>query len=354
MKIFLSILLIYFTVIGHTHAQYNKTYKLTLAQTWPLNLPILNSITKNFAKLANEMSAGRLQIRVDSANKHKAPFAIFDLVKSGQYDLGHSASYYWRGKDANTLYFTSMPFGMTVGEQYAWYNYGGGNQLMNKVYNKHGLTSIIGGNTGNQMGGWFKKEINSIEDLQGLKIRIAGLAAEIMARVGANPVNIPPADLFTSLDRGTIDAVEWIGPAFDLKMGFHKIAKYYYTGWHEPAGEAQFLINNKKLATLPKDLRKILITAMYLSAYEAYGQSTYENANNWQIMRTDYPDIIVKTFPKTVLKALKKANDEILIEHAKKDKLAKEIINSQINFLKKAREWTNISDKTYLNSTSDL
>ncbi len=350
MKMFYLILLLCFTNISYA----TTTHKLTLAQTWPANLPILSDITKRFVKLVNDMSDGRLQVRVDSANKHKSPFGIFDLVKTGKYDLGHSASYYWKGKDANTLYFTSMPFGMTTPEQYAWFVYGGGQQLMDEVYNKHNIISIPGGNSGNQMGGWFKKEINSLADLQGLKIRISGFAAEIMAKVGAKPVNIAPAELYSALDRKTIDAVEWISPAFDLQMGFQKIASYYYTGWHEPAGEAQFLINKDKFATLNKDLQKILITAMRLSAYDAYAQSNYENAKSWQIIKQKYPSISIKTFPKSVLKALKKANDELLIVRAKQNPLAKRIINSQLEFLKKARAWTNISDKVYLESTDGI
>ncbi len=350
MKILLFILSLLF--INTTYAA-NTVHKLTLAQTWSENTPILSDVTRQFAKLAYDMSDGRLQIRIDSANKHKAPFGIFDLVRTAQYDLGHSASYYWKGKDINTLYFTTMPFGMTTPEQYAWFVYGGGQELMDKVYNKYGIKSIPGGNTGNQMGGWFKKEINSLKDLQGLKIRITGFAAEIMAKVGAKPVNIAPAELYSALDRKTIDAVEWISPVFDLKMGFNKIAPFYYTGWHEPAGEAQFLINNKKFATLPNDLQNILIAAMRLSAYDGYAHSTYENAQSLQIIQQN-SNITIKHFPKPVLKALKKANDELLLEQANKNKLSKKIINSQLKFLKKVRAWTKISDQTYLENTEGL
>lgn len=211
----------------------DKVYRLKLAETWGPNFPIFGDATKNMAKMAEEMSNGRLQIRIDSANKHKAPLGVFDMVKSGQYDMGHSASYYWKGKVPNTLYFTSMPFGMLPTEQYAWFYYGGGMELMEKVYSPHNLLSFPGGNTDTQMGGWFQKEINSVEDLQGLKMRIPGFAGEILAELGAKPTNIAPGELYTSLERRTIDALEWVGPSLDLRMGFHKIAPYYYTGWHE-------------------------------------------------------------------------------------------------------------------------
>ncbi len=327
-------------------------YRLKLAQTWPTNFPIFGDTVENFARLANEMSNGRLVIRIDSKNKHKAPLGVFDMVKSGQYDLGHSGSYYWKGKDINTLFFTSMPFGMIASEQRAWFIYGGGQELMDKVYAKHGMKSIMGGSTGNQMGGWFQKEIKSVKDLQGLKMRIPGFAGEIMAEVGAKPVNIPAGELYTALDRGTIDALEWVGPSLDLRMGFHKIAPYYYTGWHEPGTELQFLINLKKFQTLPKDLQNILVSAMKLAGYEMYAQSEYESAKNWATMKTDFPNIKIKTFPKPVFDALRAANDKLLAELSAANPVSKEIIESQSSYLKKARAWTQISEQAYLNSQS--
>jgi TRAP-type mannitol/chloroaromatic compound transport system substrate-binding protein len=333
--------------------QNNKIYTLKLAETWPSNFPIFGDTTKKFAQLANEMSNGRLIIKIDSKNKHKAPLGIFDFVKSGQYDLGHSGSYYWKGKDINTLFFTSMPFNMTAVEQQAWFAYGGGQELMDEVYAKHGVKSIIGGNTGNQMGGWFKKEINSLADLQGLKMRIPGFAGEIMAAVGAKPTNIPAGELYTALDRGTIDALEWVGPSLDLRMGFHKIAPYYYTGWHEPGSEMQFLINLKKYESLPSDLQTILTVAMKYAAYDMYARSNHESAKNWASMKKSYPNIKIKTFPKPVFDALKAANKRLLDELAAKDSLSKEIIESRRNYLEKIRAWTKISDQAYLNSLDD-
>ncbi|GLQ71640.1 TRAP transporter substrate-binding protein [Vibrio penaeicida] len=327
-----------------------KIYRLKLAETWGPNTPILGDATKNMAKLAKEMSNGRLDIRVDSANKHKAPLGIFDMVKSGQYDLGHSSSYYWKGKVPNTLYFSSMPFGMMSTEQYAWFYRGGGMELMQKVYTPHNLLSFPGGNSDIQMGGWFKKEINSVDDLKGLKIRIPGFAGEVMARIGAKPTNIAPGELYTSLERGTIDALEWVGPAFDLRMGFQKIAPYYYSAWHEPGSETQFLVNKRVWDKLPKDLQVILETAFRVTAFDMYNQALDANANSWATMKSEYPDIKVRDFPPSVLKAMLSATDELLQEQANKDALAKEIIQSQADYLKKARAWTDISLKAYLNS----
>ncbi len=327
-----------------------KVYRLKLAETWGPNTPILGDATKNMAQLAEEMSNGRLKIRIDSANKHKAPLGIFDMVKSGQYDLGHSSSYYWKGKVPNTLYFSSMPFGMITTEQYAWFYRGGGMELMEKVYAPHNLLSFPGGNSDIQMGGWFKKEINSVEDLKGIKIRIPGFAGEVMAKVGAKPTNIAPGELYTSLERGTIDALEWVGPAFDLRMGFQKIAPYYYTAWHEPGSETQFLVNKKTWDRLPKDLQSILETAFRVAAFDMYTQALDANANSWATMTQEYPDIKVRDFPPQVLEAMQKATQELLEEQASNDPLAKQIIESQRQYLAKVRAWTEISAKAYLDS----
>lgn len=333
----------------HAFAQ-EKIYRLKLAETWGPNTPILGDATKNMATLAEEMSNGRLQIRIDSANKHKAPMGIFDMVKSGQYDLGHSASYYWKGKVPNTLYFSAMPFGMISTEQYAWFYHGGGMALMQEVYAPHNLLSFPGGNSDIQMGGWFQKEIKSIDDLKGLKIRIPGFAGEVMARVGAKPTNIAPGELYTSLERGTIDALEWVGPAFDLRMGFQKIAPYYYTAWHEPGSETQFLVNKRAWDKLPKDLQVILETAFRVSAFDMYTQAIDANANSWATMSQEYPNVQVMEFPPAVLERLNNEKQVLLEELASEDPVAQRIIESQRQYLSKVRSWTDISTKAYLNA----
>ena len=327
-----------------------KVYRLKMAEGWPANFPIFGDTTKNLAKMVDTMSNGRLKITIDSKNKHKAPLGIFDMVRSGQYDMGHSASYYWKGKVPETLYFTTMPFGMTTPEQYGWFYHGGGMELMEKLYDKYGLMSFPGGNTGNQMGGWFQKEINSINDLKGLKMRIPGFAGEVLAKVGAKPTNISVGELYTALERRTIDALEWVGPSLDLRMGFHKIAPYYYTGWHEPATELQFLVNKRTWKKLPPDLQEILRVAMRTSAYDMYIHSYHASGENWATMALEYPNIKVKTFPESVIAALKKANNELLAEAAAKSAVAKEIQDSQATYMKKVRAWSKISDKAYLDN----
>lgn len=325
-----------------------KVYKLKMATTWGPSLSPLIDSAINMAALAEEMSDGRLKIRIDTSNKHKSPLGILDMVKGGQYDMGHSASYYWKGKDIATLPFTSMPFGLTAPEQYAWFYYGGGLELMQKVYAKHNVLSFPGGSTGVQMGGWFREEIKSLNDLKGLKMRIPGFAGEIMAKVGVQVTNIAPGELYTALDRNTIDALEWVGPSMDIKMGFQKIAPFYYTGWHEPASEMQFIVNKRKFEKLPKDLQKILIVSMRVSAYDMYVQNYDMNATAWDKMKKEQPNIKVRTMPADVMTALKKANSELRVELAKKSPLLKEVLESQDAYIKKAREWTKMSDYLYL------
>ncbi len=292
-----------------------RVYKLKMATTWGKTASPLIDTSIKMANLAKVMSNGQLIIRVDSASKHKAPLGILDMVKAGQYDIGHSASYYWKGKDINTLPFTSMPFGMTTAEQYAWFYHGGGLELMQKTYKIHKVLSFPGGNTGVQMGGWFKKEIKSVEDLKGLKIRIPGFAGEIMAKAGALVTNIAPGELYTAFERNTIDALEWVGPSMDINMGFHKVAKYYYTGWHEPASELQFIVNKRSYKKLPKNLQEILVLAFRLAAYDMYIQNYDMNAKAWQKMKKEHPQIKVKSFPEDVKKLLKDSNKKAKREY---------------------------------------
>lgn len=325
---------------------------LKLAHTWPKGFPIFATSVDDYAKLVEDMSDGRIKIEVDSRNKHKAAFGIFDFVKSGQYDIGQSASYYYGGKEPDTLFFTTMPFGMTPAEQHAWFFEGGGLELANEVYAKHGMEVMLGGNTGMQMGGWFRKEINTVEDLKGLKMRIPGFGGKVMAGVGAVPTNLPAGELYQALERGTIDALEWVGPSLDLRMGFHKVAPFYYTGWHEPSTELMYFFNKEKMDSLPPYAQAILRNAAKLTAYNMATLSTHESANNWASMLAEYPNIKVKEFPAEVLAALKKSNDDLIAKEAARSPLAKKIIDSQAAYLTKARAWTAIGEQAFLNTVA--
>ena len=328
-----------------------ETYTLKLAETWGPNYPILGDTNRSLKAMVEKMSEGRIKIRIDSSNKHKAPFGIFDMVKAGQYDIGHTASYYYKGKIPNSMFFTTVPFGMTAPEQYAWFYYDEGFDLAQEVYGQHNMLSFPGGNTGVQMGGWFREEIESLEDLQGLKMRTPGFAGEVMSDIGVAVTNIPPGELFTALERGTIDALEWVGPALDLPMGFHQIAEYYYSGWQEPGAEVQFLINKKTWEELPKDLQEILRVAMRTAAYDMYIQTMHESGKAWSSIQEEYPNVKFRTFPDEVMEALRASTKKLLAEMAEKDPLTKKIVDSQREYLEQIRPWTNISDRAYLNNS---
>ncbi len=325
-----------------------KKVRWKMAMTWSSTLTPLSNAGPWLAEMVSDMTDGNFEIRFEGAEKHKAGLGILDMVKGGQYEMGHSASYYWKGKDVTTTFFTTAPFSMTAWEQYAWYYFGGGLDLMQKVYAKFDVYSFPGGNTGVQMGGWFRKEIQSLDDLKGLKMRIPGLAGEVFAKLGVNVTNIAPGELYTSLDRGTIDALEWVGPGMDIKMGFHKIAPFYYTGWHEPASELQFLVNKAAFDELPPAYQAVLKTAMQAIALEMTAANFEADATAWQQMKEEFPDIKIMTFPEPVLKAMSKANDEVLQGYAAENEEFKEVYESRKAYMAKAREWTNVSEKFYL------
>jgi TRAP-type mannitol/chloroaromatic compound transport system substrate-binding protein len=219
--------------------------------------------------------------------------------------------------------------------------------MMQKVYAKHGIAIFNVGNTQVQMGGWFRKEIKSLADLKGLKMRIPGLAGEVMEKVGVTPVSIPGGELYTALERGTIDAVEWINPYNDLKMGFQRIAKFYYTGWHEPGAEIQVMVNKAKYETLPDDLKAIIAVAAKEASMDMMAESVYMNSQDWQVLIKE-DKVQVKTFPPDVIAALKKATQEALADLSARSPECKEIIASQMAYLAKAREWTRNSEGAYL------
>ncbi|SHO49244.1 TRAP transporter substrate-binding protein [Desulfopila aestuarii] len=325
-----------------------------LAMSWSSTLTPLAAAAPKLADMVSKMSGGNFEIRVEGAEKHKAALGILDMVKGGQYEMGHSASYYWKGKDISSVFFTTVPFGMTSNEQYAWFYYGDGQTLQDKAFEKFDVLSYPGGNTGVQMGGWFKKEIASVDDLKGLKMRIPGVAGEIFAKLGVAVTNIPPGELYTSLDRGTIDALEWVGPGMDIKMGFHKIAPYYYTGWHEPGAEMHYLINKKAFEQLSPEYQAILTTAIKAVTADQTAMNFDANARAWAQIKAEYPDIKIMSFPPAVLKEMKKANDEVMSDYAAKDPLFKEIWENQKAYMADVREWTRMSDYLYIKTVEAL
>ncbi|MGK0255445.1 MAG: TRAP-type mannitol/chloroaromatic compound transport system substrate-binding protein [Arcobacteraceae bacterium] len=355
MKIHLKLLLILgLSLIFTTQSSASQKVKWKLAMTWPKTLTPLSTVPLRVSALVKEMSGGDFTIKVHGKGIHKAPLGVLDMVKNNIYEMGHSSSYYYKGEDIATALLTTAPFGMTTAEQHAWYYYGGGESLTKKVYDKFNVDVYLGGNTGVQMGGWFRKEINTVDDLKGLKMRIPGMAGEVFSKLGVNVTNIPAGELYTSLDRGTIDAVEFVSPSLDIKMGFHKIAPYYYTGWHEPASEMHFFINQKAFKELPQEYQSILKTAMKVATAEMYIDNYNLNVIAWEQMKKEFPNIKVKTFPKKVLQDMKVSSDKVMEKYSQENKLFKEIYQSQQNYLKKARVWTTISEYDYISTSNSV
>ena len=329
-----------------------KTVKWKMVTAWPKNFPGLGTGATHLAKLIEEMSDGRLQIKVYAAGELVPPFEVFDAVSSGTAQMGHAASLYWKGKSAATQFFTGVPFGLTSQEMTAWLYYGGGMELWQKLYAQFNLVPAAAGNSGVQMAGWFNKEINSLADIQGLKMRIPGIGGEVIERAGGTPVNIPGGEIFTALKNGAVDATEFIGPYNDLAFGFYKAAKYYYyPGWQEPGSSLEITINKKALEALPKDLQSIVRYACRVSAVELSAEYTARNASALQTLQ-DKHGVQVRKLPDDVLKKLHEISNEVVAEMAAKDKFVKKVYESVQSFQQQAIEWHNISERAYLNARS--
>ncbi|MBV1873925.1 MAG: TRAP transporter substrate-binding protein, partial [Gammaproteobacteria bacterium] len=299
-----------------TASSEKKTYKWKLLTSWPKNFPGLGTAPERFAKIVKDMSNGRLNIHVYGAGEIVPALEVFDAVSSGAAEIGHSGPYYWKGKNPATQFFTAIPFGMNAQEVNAWIHYGGGLELWQELYAKFNLVPFSGGNTGVQMAGWFNKEINTLEDIRGLRMRIPGLGGEVFKKLGGIPVTLPGGELFTALQTGAIDATEWVGPYNDLAFGLYKAAKYYYyPGWHEPGSMLEFSINKEKFDSLPDDLQAIITHAARAVNQDMLDEYTARNNSALQTLVNEH-QVQLKKLPDEVLKQLKKIADETAKEVA--------------------------------------
>lgn len=334
-----------------TNAQ--QTFEWKLVTTWPKNFPGLGAAPENFAKAVNEMSAGRLKVKVYGANELVPAMEVFDAVARGASQMGHGAAYYWKGKSPATQFFTAVPFGLTAQEMNGWLHYGGGIELWRELYAGFNLVPFAGGSTGVQMAGWFNKEINSVEDLQGLKMRIPGLAGEVLQRLGGVPVTLPGGELFTSLQRGSIDATEWVGPYNDLTFGLHKAAKYYYyPGWHEPGAMLEFIINKDEWSKLPADLQAIVTYATRAVNQDMLDEYTARNNAALKEL-VEKHGVQVLRLPDDVLDALMRASTEVIAETVANDEMAKKVYESFSAFTKDVIPYTLISEEAYVAARRD-
>jgi TRAP-type mannitol/chloroaromatic compound transport system substrate-binding protein len=324
-----------------------KAYEWKLITSWPKNLPALGTNPQRFADLVGEMTNGRLTIRVYGANELVGGLEVFDAVSQGVAEIGHTASYYWQGKIPGSPFFSSIPFGMTVVEMNAWLEYGGGNELWQEIYAPFDLIPVRGGNSGTQMFGWFNKEINSLSDLQGLKMRIPGLGGEVLSRAGATPVTMQASEVFTALQTGALDATEFVSAYNDLAAGYHTVAKYYYyPGWHEPGSALETLFNKTAFEALPKDLQAIL-----LAATEVMNQGVIDeiSAGNSAAMKTlvEREGVELRRLPDDVLIELKRISNEVVNELAESDPTAKRIYESYKSFQDTMMDYKLVSEEAF-------
>ncbi len=324
-----------------------KTYKWKMVTTWPPKLPVLQEGCERLAKRVDEMSDGRLKIEVFAAGELVPPLESFQAVSDGTVEAGSGASYYWAGKEPATQWFAAVPFGMNAQGMAAWFHGGDGLKLWEETYAPFNLVPRPGGSTGVQMGGWFNKKINTIDDYKGLKMRIPGLGGKVVAKAGGTVVLLPGGEIFTSLERGVIDATEWVGPLHDLRMGFYQAAKYYYyPGWHEPGTYLEYFFNKKAYDELPKDLQHILDAACMELEQWALTQFDAQNGAALQTLINQHKVEIVQ-FPDEVLSALRKLAVEVVQEEAAKSPMAKKVSDSFANFQKVVGTWASVSELAY-------
>jgi TRAP-type mannitol/chloroaromatic compound transport system substrate-binding protein len=326
-----------------------QTFNWKMVTTWQKNFPGLGTAANLLAKLVGEMSGKRLNIKVYGANELVPPLEIFDAVTSGTAEMGHTSAYYWKGKIPEAQFFSTVPFGMTALEVNAWLYYGGGMELWRELYAPHGLIPVAAGNSGVQMGGWFNKEINVVEDLQGLKMRIPGLGGEVLRRAGGTPVGMPGTEIFTSLESGVIDATEWVGPWNDMAKGLYKVAKYYYyPGWHEPGTTMECMINQAAFETLPSDLQSIVLTACKAVNLDMISEFTARNNQALQTLVNEH-NVDLREFPKPVLDKLRSISVEVVEELARENEQAARVYQSYRQFQQQVVAWHDISERAYLN-----
>jgi len=330
-----------------------ESFEWSCVTSWPPKFPGLGMAVENLAQRLERASGGRLKIKVYGGGELVPPFEVFDAVSRGAVEMGHDASYYHKGKVDAAQFFTAIPFGLNYMELNAWIHYGGGLELWRELYAPFDLVPFLCGNTGVQMGGWFNREINSIEDLKGLKMRIPGLGGDVLRRAGGTPITLPGSEIFTSLQTGAIDATEWVGPYNDVSFGLHKAARYYYSpGWQEPGPGLECIINKDAWNSLPDDLQALVEITCQSITVDMAAEYSNGNANSLQQLMND-PNVELRAFPDDVLQHLKRITREVVEEMMANDPAADKVGKAFYAYLEKSEANTNISEKAYLSTRRD-
>jgi TRAP-type mannitol/chloroaromatic compound transport system substrate-binding protein len=321
-----------------------QRFEWRMVTSWPADFPGLGAAVQRLAARIAAASNGRLVVRVHAGNELVPAFDVFDAVSSGRVEMGHSAAYYWKARTPAAPFFCSVPFGLNAQEMNAWLYHGGGLELWRELYARFDLVPFPCGNTGVQMAGWFNREITSVDDLRGLKMRIPGLGGEVMARLGAVPVNIAGGEIFSALQQGRIDAAEWVGPYNDLAFGLHRAAKYcYYPGWQEPGPTLECIVNRTALASLPEDLREIVDICCRATNDDVLAEYT-ARSNEALRQLVDTHKVEFRRLPDTVLAALREQSQLVLAELVARDSFAQRVHQSFAAFRDQVRAWSAVSE----------
>jgi TRAP-type mannitol/chloroaromatic compound transport system substrate-binding protein len=333
-------------VSSQAKAQSQPNIRWKLTTSWPTSLDTLYGAAQTIARRVKEMTNGRFIIQTFAAGEIVPGLEVLDAIQQGTVECGHTASYYYIGKDPALAFATAVPFGLNAQQQNAWLYQGGGNEAINQVYSQFNIIAFPAANTGVQMGGWFKREINTVADLQGLKMRIPGLGGEILSRLGVNVQVLPGGEIFLALERGAIDAAEFVGPYDDEKLGLNKAAKfYYYPGWWEAGPTLHLLVNLKAWNSLPSDYQNILQTAAIEANTECLAK--YDARNPPALQRLVQQGTQLREFSPEILKAAEAMSFELFEEKASKSASFKQVYDSWKQFRDSIYLWHSISELEY-------
>lgn len=328
----------------------DERFEWRIVTTWAPNFPGLGTSVNKLVRYIEDMSAGRLRIRVYAAGELIPAFEVFDAVSRGTAEMGHGAAYYWRGQVEAAQFFASIPFGLNAHEMNGWLYYGGGLELWREVYAPFNLVPFPAGNTGVQTGGWFNRRIDSVQDLRGLKMRIPGIGGEVLKLAGGTPVNLPGGEILTALQTGTIDAAEWVGPYNDIATGLHQAARYYYyPGWQEPGPTLECIVNSRAWERLPDDLKAIVQVACQAVNVDMTAEFMARNARAHEQLEAD-ESVEVLEFPQPVLAELKRYSLQVIEGLAARDPVAAKVWASYRAFLEQSQGWQRASELSYLNT----
>lgn len=326
------------------HTKKSVTWRL--ASSFPRGLDTIFGATEVLAERVEAMSGGKFRLRVYPGGEIVPSLQVMDAVQQGTVQVGQTASYYYIGKNPALAFDACVPFGLTSRQQTAWLAQGGGQELMRELFSDFGMTVFQAGNTGAQMGGWFKREIGAASDLQGLKMRIPGLGGKVMSRLGATVQVLGGSDIYPALERGAIDATEWIGPYDDAKLGFHKVAKYYYyPGWWEPGPSLSYMVNLKAWDQLPSSYKEIFQSAAAESA--TFMQARYDQLNPQALTQLLSEGVELRQFSDDLMRAAQNASFEMLNEEASKDAGYRKIFDAWTQARKDAYKWLGTAELAY-------